>query len=86
MDATYMSTDDWTDTEDAVYTHNGILLSHKNKQIQVSSSEADEPRTCYTEWNKSEREEQILNINEYIWNLENGIDESIGWEGMEMQM
>ena len=81
-----MSTDDWTDTEDAVYTHNGILLSHKNKQIQVSSSEADEPRTCYTEWNKSEREEQILNINEYIWNLENGIDESIGWEGMEMQM
>ena len=30
----------------------------------------DEPRDCYTEWSKSERERQILYINAYIWNLE----------------
>ena len=30
----------------------------------------DEPRDCYTEWSKSERERQILYVNAYIWNLE----------------
>ena len=30
----------------------------------------NEPRAYYTEWSKSEREEQILYINAYIWNLE----------------
>ena len=29
----------------------------------------DEPRACYTEWSKSEREKQILYINAYIWNV-----------------
>ena len=32
--------------------------------------EVAEPRACYTEWSKSEREKQILYINAYIWNLE----------------
>ena len=35
---------------------NGILLSHRNEWIWVSWTEVDEPRACYTEWNKSERE------------------------------
>ena len=30
-------------------------------RIRVSSSEVDEPKACYTERNKSEREKQILN-------------------------
>ena len=30
----------------------------------------DEPRTCYTERSKSEREKQISYISGYIWNLE----------------
>ena len=30
----------------------------------------DEPRACYTEWSKSEREKQIPYINAYIWNIE----------------
>ena len=30
----------------------------------------DEPRDCYTEWSKSERERQILYVNAYIWNQE----------------
>ena len=32
--------------------------------------EVDEPRACYTEWSKSEREKQISYIGAYIWNLE----------------
>ena len=36
----------------------------------VSSSEVDEPRTCYTKWSKSEREKQISYVNTYMWNLE----------------
>ena len=36
----------------------------------VSWTEVDEPRACYTEWSKSEREEQILHIHICIWNLE----------------
>ena len=30
----------------------------------------DEPKACYTEWSKSEKDRQILYINPYIWNLE----------------
>ena len=30
----------------------------------------DEPRVCYTQWSKSEREKQILYIKAYMWNLE----------------
>ena len=48
----------------------GILLSHRKEWIWVSYSEVDEPRACYSEWSKSEKEKQILYINAYIWNLE----------------
>ena len=50
--------------------YNGTLLSQKKECIWVSSNEVDEPRACYTEWSKSEREKQISYINTYIWNLE----------------
>ena len=40
------------------------------KNIWVSPNEVDEPKACYTEWSKSEREKQIPYINTYIWNLE----------------
>ena len=40
----------------------------------VNSNEVDKPRTCYTQWSKSEREKQMLYImsyiNTFIWNLE----------------
>ena len=36
----------------------------------VNFSEVDETRAYYTEWNKSEREKEILYINAYIWNVE----------------
>ena len=44
------------DKEVLVHMHSGILLSHKDKHIWVSSNQVDEPRTYHTEWNKSERE------------------------------
>ena len=51
------------DKEVVVHIYNGILLSHKKDRIWVSSSEVDEPRACYTEKSKSEREKQISYTN-----------------------
>ena len=70
MEATQMSIDRWMDKY-MVQIYNGILLNHKKEQIWVSSSEVDEPETCYTERSKSKREKQIQCINPYIQNLEN---------------
>ena len=70
VEATYISINRWMNKEVVVHIYNGILLSHKKEQIWVSWTEMDEPRACYTEWGKSEREGQIPYINEYIWNLE----------------
>ena len=64
-----MSIDRWMDKEAVVHIYNGILLNYKKECIWVSSNEVDKPRVFYTEWNKSEREKQILYINTYIWNL-----------------
>ena len=58
------------DKEVAVHIHNGILLSHKEEHIRVSSDEVDEPRTYYLEWSKSERERYISYPNAQIQNLE----------------
>ena len=52
-----------------VHIYKEILLSHEKEQLWVSSSEMDEPRPCYTEWSKSERE-KISYINTYTWSLE----------------
>ena len=62
--------DRWMVEEVVVHIYNGILFSHKKQWIWVSYSEVDEPRACYTEWSRSEREKQILYINTYMWNLE----------------
>ena len=63
-----MSTSRWMDKEAVIHLYNGILLSQKNKCIWVSPNEEDEPRACYTEWNKSEK--QISYVSTYIWNVE----------------
>ena len=63
-----MSIDRWTDKEALVHIHDGKSLSHKKEHGWVSWSEVDEPRACYTDWCKSEK--QILYINAYIWNLD----------------
>ena len=41
MEATTVSIDGWRDKEVVVHIYNGILLSYKNEQIWVSSSELD---------------------------------------------
>ena len=41
----------------------------QNECIWVSSSEADELRTYFTEWSESEREKQISYISACTWNL-----------------
>ena len=35
------------DKEDVVYTHNGILLSHKEAQNNAICSNMDQSRDCY---------------------------------------
>jgi len=40
------------------------------KWMNLSSSEVEEPRACYTECSKSEREKQIQYIDAHVWNLE----------------
>ena len=54
--------------EAVVLKYNGTLLSHKKEQMWISWTEADEPRTYYTECSKSEN--KLSHINTYIWNLE----------------
>ena len=76
-------TDEWIKKVGGIYT---VGYQSQNGTIWVSCSEMDEPRACYTEWSKSEREKQISYINAYIWNLKNGTNEPICREGMEMQM
>ena len=53
-----------------VHIYNGILLSHKKEQNWVICRHVDGRGVCYTEWNKPEREKQILYTNAYMWNLE----------------
>ena len=42
----------------------------------------DAPRVCFTEWSKSEREQNIA-YYAFIWNLKNSTDESICRVGIE---
>ena len=49
-----------------VHVYNGLFISYKRERIWVISSELDEARACYTEWNKSEREKNILHQQMYV--------------------
>ena len=70
--------------KEVIHIHNGILLSNEKEWIWVSWIEVDDPRACYTEWSKSEREKQISHMSTYIWNLEkNGTDWPIYKAGIE---
>ena len=58
------------DKEDVVHIYNGILLNDKKERNWVICRDVDGPRVRHTECSKPEREQQILYINAYMWNLE----------------
>ena len=60
--------------EDVVYTHNGILLSHKKEKNNAICRNMVGTRDFHTEWNKSEWERKIPYII-YIWNIIYGTNE-----------
>ena len=64
-----------------VHIYDVILLSHEKEWNWVSCSEVDESRVCHTEWSKSEREKQILDIDTYIGNLEKWWEWTFGHSG-----
>ena len=47
LEATYMSTDRWMDTEDAAQIYNGILLSHKREWNSATFSNMNGPDSDY---------------------------------------
>ena len=60
------------DKEDVViYTHNGILLSHKENEILPFCSNINGLGGHYAKWKKSDRERQILYDITYMGNLKN---------------
>ena len=59
----------WTDKEDVVYIHNGIVLNHKKEWNSVICSNMDGPRDDHTKWSRSDREWQISYGITYMWNL-----------------
>ena len=61
-----MSIDGWMNREDVAYLYDGILLRNKKEWIWVSSSEVDEPKACYTEWSKLEKNKYsiLMHISE----------------------
>ena len=65
-----MPIDRWMDKEVLVHMQNGILPSYQKEHIWVSSNELDEPWAYDSEWNESERENQMSYINAYTWTLE----------------
>ena len=54
------------DKEDEVYTHNGILLSHKEEWNFAISSDMDGLGRGYAKWKKSNREIKILYDHLYV--------------------
>ena len=57
------------DKEDVVHIYNGILLTHQKEWDNAICSNMNEPRECYTEWSKSDREGELLYDIPYVWNL-----------------
>ena len=69
------------DKEDVVclyiYTHNGILISHKKEWNNAVCSNMDGPRDYHTKQSKSERERQIPRDITCMWNLKYDRNEHI---------
>ena len=78
-----MSTDRWMDKEIVLCVYNGILPSYKKEHIWVSPNELDEIRAYYTEWNKSQRERQMLSLHwRAYYDAVNSFLDSVEGDGM----
>ena len=62
------STDKWIKKMWYIYTME--YYSQPKEWNWVICRDVDGPKDCHTEWNKSEREKQILYMNAYMCNLE----------------
>ena len=60
-----------------VYTHSGIVLSHKKGWNLAICDNIDGPIWYYAKWSKSDRERQILYDFTYMWTLKDNINEQI---------
>ena len=60
--AKYLSTEEWIKKIWCIHTHthNIILLRHKKECNIAICTDMNGPKDCHTEWNKSDREKQIL--------------------------
>ena len=58
-----------------IYTHDGILLSHKNKMLFAATSYG--PKDYHIKWSKSDRERQIPYDIIYMWNLNHDTNELV---------
>ena len=77
------------DKEDVAHIHNGILLSHKTKEIELFVVRWMDLESVIHSEVKSEREKQIPYANTYIWNLKKkkkSSEEPRGRIGIKMQM
>ena len=60
---------DRVDKEDVEHLYNGILFHHLKKWNNAICGNMEGPIECHTEWNKSDREWEMLYDIPYIWNL-----------------
>ena len=70
MEATQVSINRWTEREDVVYIHNGILLSHKKWNLAICNN-MDGTREYNVKQDKSNRERHIPYVFTHMWNLRN---------------
>jgi len=61
-----MFIDRWTDKEDVVHIHNGILLSHKKEWNNAICSNMDGPGDYHTKQSKWERNKNTIWYHSYV--------------------
>lgn len=64
-----MSLGEWL-KKNVVYTYNGIIFSHEKEESLAICNNMYETWRHYVEWEKTEREREILYDIPYIWNFQ----------------
>jgi len=69
MEESSMSINKWMDKEGVIYTHSGILFSHKKQWNNTIDSNMEGPRDYHTKGVKSDRGRQSSYHVTCMWNL-----------------